>query len=136
MDPTNLNKYIVRPVCNLNILDEVNFKLKNDTKFFWVFDATKRFFHLLLNEKSKLLTAVLIPLGVYVYNVLIVGLSNSNDLFESALRELLQGLEGMVSIADNILIFGSTQQEHDHNVRIFLERCFEVDLKLNLSKIR
>ena len=43
LDPTDLNKYIVRPVCNLNTLDEVSFKLK-DTKFFLVFDATNGFF--------------------------------------------------------------------------------------------
>ena len=65
-----------------------------------------------------------------------MGLSNSSDLFESALRELLQGLEGVVNIADDILVFGSTQQEHDSNVITFMERCLEVDLKLNLSKIR
>ena len=56
-----------------------------------------------------------------MFDVLAMGLSNSNDLFESALRELLQGLEGMVSIADDILVFGSTQQEHDSNVITFLE---------------
>ena len=33
LDPTDLNKYIVRPVCNLNPLDKVSFKLK-DAKFF------------------------------------------------------------------------------------------------------
>ena len=42
----------------------------------------------------------------------------------------------MVNIADDILVFGSTQQEHDSNVISFLERCLEVDLRLNLSKIR
>ena len=76
------------------------------------------------------------PLGLYVFNALTVGLSNSNDLFEYALRELLQGLKGMVNITDNILVFGSTQQEHDSKLIIFLERCLEVDLKLNPSKIR
>ena len=69
-------------------------------------------------------------------NVLTMGLSNSNDLFGSALRELLQGLKGVVKITDNILVFGSTQQEHDSNVITFPERCLEVDLKLNPSKIR
>ena len=52
LDPTDLNKYIVRPVCNPNTLDDVSFKLK-DTKFFLVFDATKQFFHLLLNENPN-----------------------------------------------------------------------------------
>ena len=28
LDPTNLNKYIVRPVCNSNTLDEVSFTSK------------------------------------------------------------------------------------------------------------
>ena len=43
LEPTDLNKYIVRPVCNSNTLDEVSFKLK-DAKLFSVFDATKGFF--------------------------------------------------------------------------------------------
>ena len=128
LDPTDKNKYIVRPVCYLNTFDEVSFKLK-DTKFLLIFDATKGF---PLNEESKLLTAMLSPLGMYVFNILAMGLSNSNDLFKSALRELLQGLEGVVNITDNNLVFGSAQ----HNVIAFFERCLEVDLKLNSSKIR
>ena len=43
LDPTNLNKYIFRPVCNFNTLDKVSFKVK-DAKFLSVFDATKGFF--------------------------------------------------------------------------------------------
>ena len=78
---------------------------------------------------------MLTPLGVYVFNVLVMGLSNSNDLSKSALREMLQGLKGMVNIADDILVFGSTQQEHSSNVITFLVRCMDIDLKFNLSKI-
>ena len=66
---------MVRPVCNSNTLDEASFQLK-DRKLFSVFDATKVFFHLLLNEKSKPLTAMLTPLGVYVVNIITMGLSN------------------------------------------------------------
>ena len=51
-----------------------------------------------------------------------MGLSNLNDLFESALRELLQGLDGIANITDDILVFGSTQAEHNQNVISFLER--------------
>ena len=113
----------------------MSFKLK-DAKFFSVFDATKEFFHLPLNEKCKLLTAMLTPIGVYLFNVLAMGLSNLNDLFESALRELLLGLDCMVNIADDILVFWTTQAEHHQNVILFVERCLEVDLKLNVSKVR
>ena len=43
LDPTNLNKYIVRPVCNSHTLDDVSHLLK-DAKHFSVFDATKGVF--------------------------------------------------------------------------------------------
>ena len=82
LDQIDLNKYIVRPVCNLNNLNEVSFTLMN-AKFFSVFNAAKGFIHLLLNKKSKLLTMMLTSPGVYVFNVLTMGLSNSNDSFES-----------------------------------------------------
>ena len=33
LDLTDLNKYIVRPVCNSNTLDEISLKLKNSKTF-------------------------------------------------------------------------------------------------------
>ena len=43
---------------------------------------------------SRPLMAMLTPEGVYVFNILAMGLCNAGDLFESALRELLSGLPG------------------------------------------
>ena len=133
LDPTDLHKYIVRPVCNSNTLDEISFKLRN-SKHFSVFDAIKGFFYLPLSDSSKLLTAMLTPVGVF--NVLAMGLSNANEQFESVLWELLKGLVGVVIIADDILVFRATQEEHGHNVISFLERCLEVNLKLNADKMK
>ena len=65
LDPTDLNKYIVRPVCNSRTLDDVSHQLK-DAKYFSVFDATKGFFHLPMSAKSRLLTAMLHQ-KVYMY---------------------------------------------------------------------
>ena len=135
LDPTNLNKYIVRPVCNSHTLDDVSHLLK-DAKHFSVFDATKGFFHLPIDALSKLLTVMLTPEGVYVFNVLTMGLCNAGDLFESALHDLLSGLPGVTNIADDILIYGSTQEEHDANVIHFLECCLEIDLYLNPEKVK
>ena len=38
--------------------------------------------------------------------------------------------------ADDILMFWSTQAEHNQNVISFLERCLEIDLKVRPSKVR
>ena len=79
---------------------------------------------------------MLTPEGVYVFNVLAMGLCNAGDLFESALRDLLSGLLGVKNITDDIIVFGSTQEEHDVNVIRFLERCLEIDLHLNPDKVK
>ena len=49
---------------------------------------------------------------------------------------MLSGLPGVKNIADDILVFGSTQEEHDANVIRFLERCREIDLHLNPNKVK
>ena len=82
LDLTDLNPYVVRPVCNAKTLDEVIALLK-DAVHFAVFDSTKGFFHVPLDEASKLLTAMLTPVGIYTYNVLAKGLSNATDILYS-----------------------------------------------------
>ena len=83
LDPTDLNPHI-RPVCNSNTLDDVVHKLRK-AKYFAVFDAIRGFFHVPLDDRSRLLTTMLTPLGVFIYNVLVMGLSNANDIFEQCL---------------------------------------------------
>ena len=76
------------------------------------------------------------PEGVYVFNVLAMGLCNAGDLFESALCDLLSGLPGVTNIADDMPIYGSTQEEHDANVICSLECCLEINLHLNPDKVK
>ena len=84
LDPTHLNKEIIRPVCNAQTMDDVVHELK-DAKLFAVFDTSKGFFHVPLDAESKVLTAMLTPFGIYVYNVLAMGLSKATDLFETCI---------------------------------------------------
>ena len=135
LDPTDLNKEIVRPVCNSQTMDDVIEKLKG-AKYFAVFDTIKGFFHVPLDQESKMLTAMLTPFGMYVYNVLTVGLSNATDLFETCIREILEGLNGVTNIGDDVLVFGRTESEFKNNVVSFPYRCMEEDMHLNPDKIQ
>ena len=45
-------------------------------------------------------------------------------------------LQGVLAIADNIIVFGNTQAEHDANLRRLLTRCQEFGLKLNPEKCK
>ena len=135
LDPTGLNPHIIRPVCNSHTLDEVSYMLK-DAKVFSVVDANKGFFQLPLHEDSKRLTAMLTPCGVYVYNVLAMGLSLASDVFESTIRDMIKGLKGVVNIADDLLVYGADDDEHDRNLIALLDRCHEIGLTLNPNKLR
>ena len=53
-----------------------------------------------------------------------------------ALWELLKGLAGGINIADDILVFRATQEEHDNNVISFLDRCLKVNFQLNADKVK
>ena len=135
LDPTDLNKDIVRPVCNSQTIDDMVHKLK-DAKYFTVFDTSKGFFHVPLDAESKVLTAMLTSFGIYVYNVLAVGLSNTTDVFETCIREVLQGLKGCTNIADDILAYGSMCEDFKTNVLAFLDCCVQEDMHLNPDKVK
>ena len=133
LDPTDLNPHIICPVCNSNTLDDFVHKLCK-AKYMACFDALKGFFHVPLDENSKLLTAMLTPIGVFIYNVLTMGLTNANDIFEQCLCDIIHGLDGVFNIADDILVIEETYEEFQNNVIRFLDQCVEKDLHLNVDK--
>ena len=135
LDPTGLNPYIIRPVCNSYTLDEISYMLK-DAKVMSVVDANKGFFQIPLDDESKLLTAMGTPYGVYIFNVLAMGLSLASDVFEITIRDITKDLKGVINIADDILVYGSTVEEHDRNLLALLDRALEVNLTLNPKKFK
>ena len=116
-------------------LEDIVDKLKGATHF-TVFNSTKSFFHVPLDEASKKLTAMLTPIGIFVYNVLAMGLSNVTDIFERCMREVVKNLHGVVNIADDVLVFSVGKEQSQQNVISFLDRCVERDLHLNPDKIQ
>ena len=124
LDPTDPNPHIIHPVCNSNTLDDIVHKLHKE-KYMACFDALKGFFYVLLDENSKLLTAMLTLFRVFIYNVLTMGLTNANDIFEQCLHDILHGLDGVFNIADDILVIGETYAEFKDNVIRFLDQCVE-----------
>ena len=135
LDPTNLNKDIIRPVCYAQTMNDVIHKLKH-AKYFAIFNTSKGFFHVPLDQESKLLTAMLTPFGIYVYNILAMGLSNATDLFETCICEVLQELNGCTNIADDVLVYGTTYDEFKSIVISILDHCVKEDMHPNPDKIK
>ena len=89
-----------------------------------------------LDETSKMLTAMLTPVSIYIYNVLAMGLSNATDIFESCIHQILEGLNRTINTTDDVLVFDCNYRPFKSNVIGFLDRCMEKDLHLNPEKIQ
>ena len=52
---------------------------------------------------------MLTPEGIYVHNVLAMGLSLASDVFEQIIRDIIKDLKGVINIADDLLVYGKTK---------------------------
>ena len=60
---------------------------------------------------------------------------NATDIFESRMRNIVEGLEGIVNIADYVLVFATKYDKFKTNFISFLDHCVQHDLHLNPDKI-
>ena len=84
--------------------------------YFAVFDSIKSFFHVPIDDYLRHLIAILTPIGSYLYNILAMGLSNATDIFETCMQNIVDGLQGVVNIADDIVVFASDYDTIKSNV--------------------
>ena len=82
-------------------------------KFFTVADTKNGYWHISLDEESKLLTTFNTPWGKCCFEKLAFGLTCAGDAFQQQLDQALSGLKGVTGIADDILIWGHTEKDHD-----------------------
>ena len=110
-------------------------------KLFTVLDAKDGFHQVKLDEASSRLTTFWTPFGCYRYICMPFGISSALEEFQRWMHTVLQGLPGVEVIADDILVYGSgnndleCQQDHDHNLQLLLQRAREQNLKLNKAKL-
>ena len=91
LDPTHLNKYILRPHHNSKTLDDILPKLLGVKKFSIV-DSTKSFFNLGLTERASLLMTFGMMYGRYCYLRVPMGTSLSSDIYQYKVDEIFQDI--------------------------------------------
>ena len=141
IDPRELNHAIRRPKYQMPILDEILPGLSN-ARLFSVLDAKDGFHQVKLDEESSYLTTFWSPYGRYRYLRMPFGISSAPEEFQRRMHMICQDLPGVAVIADDILVYGSGsteeeyRQDHDANLKRFLQRAKEANLKLNKHKLR
>ena len=79
------------------------------------------FWQIPLSETFSPLTMFITPFGRYHFNKLSFGISCAAELSQRRMNTILEGLEGMVCLMDNVLIFSSNKDEHDTRLMAILQ---------------
>ena len=141
LDPRDLNLAINRKHFPMPTIEEIATRL-NGAKLCSVFDTSNGLWQVELVEESSSLTTFNTPFERYRWKRIAFGINSAPEVRQRKMREHNEGLKGVEVTADDfgIVGFGNTpaewQTDHDRNVRAFLERCRERNLKLNEKKVR
>ena len=60
----------------------------------------------------------------------------AQDIFQSKLDSIFISMEGVTGIADDMVIAGRDEMEHDRKFLAFMEKCMSNNLTLNSEKIQ
>ena len=97
-------------------------------------DSTKLFFNLSLTKRVSLLMTFGTMYGHYCYLRLLMGASLSSDVYQFKIDKIFQDIPQCVGIADDIVIFGYTDHDHDITLYSVLDRARKVGMKFNPDK--
>lgn len=56
------------------------------------------------------------------------GIASAPEAFQAAMHRMLEGLPCVAVVMDYILVWGKTEEEHDHNIEQLLTCCREHSL--------
>ena len=135
MDPRDLNEALEREPYHTRSVDEITAKLQGMTVFA-VVDFKKGYWMVVLHPDSRKLTCMALPFGRFQWTHLPMGTVVAQDIFQSKLDAIFIGMEGVTGIADDMIIAGKDEMEHDRNFLAFMAKCMENNLTLNSEKIQ
>ena len=72
----------------------------------------------------------------YQFKRLPMGSKIASDIFQKKLDSVYIGLPGVTGIADDIIVYGRTEEEHDRNLILLLKRTRSNGLVLNKKKLQ
>ncbi|XP_063959342.1 uncharacterized protein K02A2.6-like [Lytechinus pictus] len=133
LDPKNLNRATKRTHHKTPTLEEITHKMSG-AKVFSKLEARHGYWSVVLDEESSFLTTFNSPFGRFRYLRLPFGLNVSQNVFQEKMDIILEKCPGTIGIADDIVVFGQDQQEHDKNLVNLMKVSREFGLVFNPDK--
>lgn len=135
LDPQDLNKAIKREYFKLPTFEDLTANLAG-AKYFSTLDAKQGFWHVKLHEESTNLCTFSTVFGRYKFLRMPYGISSASEIFHKRLYSHFDDLKGVIQFIDDLLVYGPTKEIHDQRLRAVLQRCQDINIKLNKNKCK
>ncbi|KAK3754982.1 hypothetical protein QZH41_004427 [Actinostola sp. cb2023] len=106
----------------------------NGSTVFSKIDLNQGYHQLELDADSRNITTFATHLGLFRYKRLSFGINSASEIFQKAIEEAVQGIQGARNISDDIIVFGKQQDDHDNALRAVLQRMRDNNLTANPDK--
>ena len=133
LDPKDLNRAIRRCHHKTPTLEELTHSFSG-AKVFTKMDAKNGYWAIELDEESQYLTTFNSPFGRYCYKRMPFGLVMSQDVYQSRIDQIVEQCPGVVGIADDMVVYGRNEEEHDKNLLNLMEVAKKSGLTFNSQK--
>ena len=103
---------------------------------FTIADFNKGYWMVELHPDSRKLTTMALDIGRFQWMRLPMGSIVAQDVFQRKLDGIFLSIPGVTGIADDMIIYGRTDLEHDKHLVNFLEVCRKDTLTPNPDKMQ
>lgn len=117
----------------LPTVTEVLAKLRGG-RIFSTIDLTQAYQQLKVTDDTAKTLTINTVKGLYRVNRLPFGVSAAPAIFQRCMDTTLAGISGISAYLDDIIVAGSTQEEHNHRLGIVLSRLENIGLRANRKK--
>ena len=133
VDMRQANEAIIRERHPIPTVDEVLEDLNQSTVFSKL-DLWLGFHQIELHEDSRYITTFITHVGLFRYKRMLFGVNSAPELYQHIIRQVLQDCPGTANIADDIIVHGKDEKQHDERLERVFRRLADVGLTLNKDK--
>ena len=135
LDPRDLNEALEREPYYTHSIEEIIGKFHGMTRF-TIADFNKGYWRVELDPESRKYTMMALDIGRFQWTQLPMGSIVAQDVFQRKLDAIFLSIPGVTGIADDMIIYGRSDLEHDKHLINFLEVCRKNTLTLNPDKMQ
>ena len=135
LDPRDLNEALDREPYHTWSIEEIMGKFLGMTRF-TIADFNKGYWMVELDPESRKYTMMALDIGRFQWTQLPMGSIVAQDIFQRKLDAIFLDVPGVRGIADDMIIYGRSDLEHDKHLINFLEVCRKNTLTLNPDKMQ